>query len=270
MGTIRKSRICGRSPTSKPLRDDWLGKRLSKFVSALSWRRLLRPLLVASLGTALAGTAVWSVAGMVATTGSSLTLGSSHVNAKPQVYPANGPKARLSGVRIAAGKAPRLVKVGPQLFQSTSLAADPGKPARHPDVAPAAAPDGKATPFDAVVKHAAVTSEKLAQPVPSLRFASQGCDRRDRRAGAATARLAARRLDRSASDPARLCRSLPGRHGRRCLVEFAGTVGGRSGRDTRPGPRNGRRRGRAGVRGHAVPGSRAAVSSARCAGRHAG
>lgn len=166
MGTIRKSRICGRSPTFRPLRDNWLGKRLSKFVSALSLGRLLRPLLVASIGTAIAGTAVWSVAGMVATTSSSLALGSSQVHSRPQVYAANGPKVRLAGVRIAAGKAPRLVKVAPQIFQAASLAGVTEKSTRHPAVAPAAAPAAKATRFDAVVKHAAVTSEKLAHLFP--------------------------------------------------------------------------------------------------------
>ncbi|WP_378949878.1 tlde1 domain-containing protein [Mesorhizobium sp. ANAO-SY3R2] len=118
------------------------------------------------MGTALAGTAVWSVAGMVATTGSSLTVGSSQVKSRLQVYPANGPKARLSGVRIAAGKAPRLIKVAPQLFQTASLAAGPEKSTGNPVIAPAAAPDGKAARFDSIVKRASVTSEKLAQLFP--------------------------------------------------------------------------------------------------------
>ena len=113
----------------------WLGNALvSKIVRAQSLRRLLRPLLITSFGTAFAGVAVWSVAGMVAM-GSSFASGSSRFLPKPQFYSVERMQARLSDEHARTGKAPRLLAVTARPVVAASLAAGGGKSARHPDVA---------------------------------------------------------------------------------------------------------------------------------------
>jgi hypothetical protein len=116
----------------------------------------MRPLLITTFGTAFAGVAVWSVAGMVVI-GSSFASGPSSFLSKPRFHPVE--RARLSDEDARAGKAPRLLATTARPVMAASFAASGGKSARHPDVAGAG---GNAARFDAVVKQAALTSEKLA------------------------------------------------------------------------------------------------------------
>ena len=134
---------------------------VSKVVRAQSLRRLLRPLLITVGGTAFAGVAVWSVAGTVAM-GSSFASGSNRFLPKPQFYSVESMQARLSGEHANTGKAPRLLAATAQPVVAASFAAGRGKSARHPDVSAAAATSGNAARFDAVVKQAGLTPEKLA------------------------------------------------------------------------------------------------------------
>jgi hypothetical protein len=116
-------------------------------------------LLIASFGTALAGVTVWSAAGMVAM-GSSFAPGSAP--AKPQLYFVKRTQARPADEQ--AGKAPRLLAAAAQPVVTASIAAaGRGKSDRLPDLAARADTDGNAARFDAVVKQAELTSEKLAR-----------------------------------------------------------------------------------------------------------
>jgi len=161
MGTFRKSRVCGHSSNRGPLRDCWFDTRkLSNIVRARPLRRLLRPLLITSCGTVFAGATVWSVAGMVAVS-SSIAVGSGHFLPKPQFYSARLAQARVPDEQAGADKRSRLA-VGAQPVIVASIAAGAAKAARHPDVAVSANPDGTAARFDAIVKQAALTPEKLA------------------------------------------------------------------------------------------------------------
>ncbi len=132
---------------------------MSKIDRPQSLRRLLRPLLITTFGTAFAGVAVWSVAGMVVI-GSSFASGPSSFLSKPRFYPVERMRARLSDEHARTGKVPRLPAVTARPVVAASLTAGGGKSARHPDVAVAAG--GNTARFDAVAKQAGLTSEKLA------------------------------------------------------------------------------------------------------------
>ena len=107
---------------------------VSKIFRAHSLRRLLRPLLVTSFGTAIAGAAVWSAAGMVAM-GGTFASGSGHFLPKPQFYAVEGMQASVSDKQARIQKAPRLVAAAAQPFVAASLAVGQGKSARLPDIA---------------------------------------------------------------------------------------------------------------------------------------
>jgi hypothetical protein len=151
---------------------------VSKIVRAQSLRRLLRPLLITSFGTAIAGVAVWSAAGMIAV-GGTYASGSGHFLPKPQLQ-ASDKQARIS-------KAPRLLAAAGQPVEAASFAVGPGKLARLLDIVGAAETSGNAAPFGGFVKQAALTADvsrfeyakakpkrapaKLGTPAPE-RFAS--------------------------------------------------------------------------------------------------
>ncbi|WP_206078995.1 DUF2778 domain-containing protein [Allomesorhizobium camelthorni] len=127
---------------------------------------MFRPLLVTSFGVAFAVAAVWSVAGTVAL-GSSVVFGPASFLPKPQ-FQAQRLQPRLPDT--AAAKAARLrataaqvvlaasVSAGSRPFMAASLSAGHAKSARLAVEADAST----AARFDAVVKKAALTSEKLA------------------------------------------------------------------------------------------------------------
>lgn len=116
----------------------------------------MRPLLIASFGTAFAGMAALSAAGMVAM-GSSFAPGSGPV--QPELYFVK----RTQQTDQHSGKAPRLLAATAQPFIAASLAAAPGKADRLPEVAGKPDAGDSAARFDAVVKQAELTSEKLAR-----------------------------------------------------------------------------------------------------------
>lgn len=116
----------------------------------------MRPLLIACVGTAFAGVAVWSAAGMVAI-GSSFAPGSGL--AQPELYFVKRTQA-LPADRHS-GKAPRLLAATAQPVMAA--AGGHGKSDRLPDAAEKPDASGNAARFDAVVKQAELTSEKLAR-----------------------------------------------------------------------------------------------------------
>ncbi len=134
---------------------------VSKIVRAQPLRRLVRPLLITCFGTAFAGAASWSVAGMIAM-GSSLALSSGQYMPKPQFYPAKRMQARLSGGQALPAKSPRLAAASVQPFVTGSIAAPHDKAADHNDVAKAADASSNAARFEDIVKKAGLTPEKLA------------------------------------------------------------------------------------------------------------
>jgi len=117
----------------------------------------VRPLLIASVGTAFAGAAVWSAAGMVAM-GSSFAPGSG--SAKPELYFVKRTQAQPADQH--SGKAPRLAAAAARPVIVASLAVD-GKSDRLPDIGAASGSSGNEARFEAIVKQASLTSEKLAQ-----------------------------------------------------------------------------------------------------------
>lgn len=133
---------------------------MSKNVRAQSLRRLLRPLLIASFGTALAGVGVWSMAGMVATS-NSRAFASTTFLPSPQLALADKKQARAPIAFVSTSKSPRLITATAHAAVTASLAATTGKSARHLIVATAGA-SGKSARFDAVVKKASLTPPKLA------------------------------------------------------------------------------------------------------------
>jgi len=142
---------------------------VKKIVRRRLLRRLLRPVLVTSVGIAFAGGAVWSVAGILAM-GSSLASGSSYMLPKPQFLSGSSymlPKPqflsdgsllmRLPDGDGAAAKSARLrVSAGPPAV-AASLSSGERKSAPAVDAA-----KKHTARFDAVERQAALTSEKLA------------------------------------------------------------------------------------------------------------
>ncbi|WP_353642140.1 tlde1 domain-containing protein [Mesorhizobium sp. WSM2239] len=143
----------------------------------------MRPLLVTSFGAAFAVAAVWSVAGTVAL-GSSVVSGPASFLPKPRFQTAERIEPRLPERHAEPGKASRLrataaqalvtasVTAGGRPFMTASLTGDAPsmaasldasapKSARLPDASEGTGASGAAR-FDAVVKKAALTSEKLA------------------------------------------------------------------------------------------------------------
>jgi hypothetical protein len=117
--------------------------------------------------------AVWSVAGTVAL-GNTVVSGPASFLPRPQVHTAERLRPRLPDRIAAAGKAFRLrataaqavmaasVSAGSRPFMAASLSAGEAKSARLPDIALEADPSGTAARFEAVVKKAGLTAEKLA------------------------------------------------------------------------------------------------------------
>ncbi|WP_202312566.1 tlde1 domain-containing protein [Mesorhizobium sp. L-8-10] len=131
---------------------------MSKVVTAGHIRRLLRPLLITCFGAAFAGTAAWSAAGILAM-GSSFAPGSGQLLPRPQLY-VERLKERPSNKQARIASTPRQVIAAGQPVVAASLVAGPAKSARR--TGPTAGKNAKATRFDAVVKEAALTSDKLA------------------------------------------------------------------------------------------------------------
>jgi hypothetical protein len=151
---------------------------VSKIVRAHSSRRLLRPLLITSFGTVIAGAAVWSAAGMVAMSGT-FAYDSSHFLPKPQL--------QASDKHARVGKAPRLLAAAGQPVEAASFAVGRGKLARLLDIVGAVETSGSAAPLGGFAKQAVLTVDvsrfeyakvkpqrrpaKLGTPAPE-RFAS--------------------------------------------------------------------------------------------------
>ncbi|MBE1206973.1 DUF2778 domain-containing protein [Aminobacter carboxidus] len=142
--------------------------RLSKVVRPQSLRRLLRPFVIACAGTAFAGMAAWSMAGMVAM-GNVSAFDPVHFAPKPQVQAVTVKQARLSAY-VSTDKASRLVAAAkPQISASgaspavtASLTGSLGKSARHATVAAATSANGHAARFDTIASQADLSSNKLA------------------------------------------------------------------------------------------------------------
>ncbi|PWK72751.1 uncharacterized protein DUF2778 [Aminobacter sp. AP02] len=100
------------------------------------------------------------MAGMAATT-SSRALGQTSFLPSPQVAPASKTQARALVAYVSTSKAPRLITATARPVVTASLLAMPAKSARHVINANAAA-SGNSARFDAVVKKASLTSQKLA------------------------------------------------------------------------------------------------------------
>jgi Protein of unknown function (DUF2778) len=135
---------------------------VSKVFRAQPLRRLLGPLLITSFGTALAGVTVWSVAGMVVM-GSSLASGSSRFLPSPQFYLVERIQAQPSEEHASNDRSPRLLTSAARRVMAVSHVSGRQKSAGNPDVAGAPDASGNAARFDAVVKQAGLTSEKLAR-----------------------------------------------------------------------------------------------------------
>ncbi|MGI6854615.1 tlde1 domain-containing protein [Mesorhizobium sp. 1B3] len=119
----------------------------------------MRPLLIAAFGTAFAGVAVWSAAGMVAM-GSSFAPDSAP--AQPELYFVKRTPALPADQH--SGKAPRLLAAATARPVMAAVAAGGrGKSDRLPDTAERPDAGSNAARFDAVVKQAELTSEKLAR-----------------------------------------------------------------------------------------------------------
>ncbi|MDI6025441.1 DUF2778 domain-containing protein [Corticibacterium sp. UT-5YL-CI-8] len=128
-------------------------------VRSQSFGRLFRPLLITVFGTAFAGMAAWSMAGMVATN-SSAAFGSSQFLPEPNLYPAKIAQIRPTGTRATAGKAERLPApvAKPVLAARTEPLSQ--KSDRHIPLKTASAVG--VTRFDTLAKQAGLTPQKLA------------------------------------------------------------------------------------------------------------
>ncbi|MGF7006446.1 DUF2778 domain-containing protein [Aminobacter sp. BE322] len=111
-------------------------------------------MLITSLGTAFAGAAVWSVAGMVAV-GSSAALGPGQLMPRQHHHTLKQAKVQAPVAYVSTDKASRPVISKAHPVIAASITGSLGKSARHTEI-------GHATRFDAVVREAALTSEKLA------------------------------------------------------------------------------------------------------------
>ncbi|MDH4988731.1 DUF2778 domain-containing protein [Aminobacter anthyllidis] len=133
----------------------------------------MRPLLIASFGTAFAGLAAWSMAGMVAM-GNVSAFDPAHFALKPHVQAATVKQARLSAY-VSTDKASRLVAAAKTVITVkdakpaivASLTGGSGKSARHADaagteVAAVAPATGHAARFDTIARQADLRSKKLA------------------------------------------------------------------------------------------------------------
>lgn len=132
---------------------------LSKIVGTQSLRRLLRPLLIASLGTALAGITAWSMAGVVAIGNSHATATSATLLPRPHIdrtakTTRRAPVAYVSTDKFDRAKAPVQPVARLAVISATS--------ARHAEGAAVVAVSTHAARFDAVVRKAAVSQATLA------------------------------------------------------------------------------------------------------------
>jgi len=124
---------------------------------------------IASIGTAIAGAAVWSAAGMVAMSGA--LSGSSHFLPKPQFHANGAMQAPLTGKLVRSDKSARILDGSGQSIVAASLGLGGKKSARHADAAAVAEMSAGAARVEAVVKKAALTPEKLASLLHQARSA---------------------------------------------------------------------------------------------------
>jgi hypothetical protein len=121
-------------------------------------------LLIASFGTAFAGVAAWSMAGMVAM-GNVSAFDPAHFAPKPHVQAVAVKQARLSAY-VSTDKASRLVAAAKPLISAANarpaVTASLGKSARHATIAAAAPANGHAARFDTIAGQADLSSKKLA------------------------------------------------------------------------------------------------------------
>ncbi|MEP9372500.1 DUF2778 domain-containing protein [Mesorhizobium sp. KR1-2] len=104
---------------------------------------------------------------------SPLTLGSGQFLPKPQFYPLKKMQAQLSNGQARTDEAPRLT-AATEPFVTASIPVDRGKSARLPHVAAADGASDNSARFDAVVKQAGLTPEKLASLFDRSKSAKQG------------------------------------------------------------------------------------------------
>ncbi len=121
-------------------------------------------MLIASFGTAFAGVAAWSMAGMVAM-GNVSAFDPAHFAPKPHVQAVAVKQARLSAY-VSTDKASRLVAAAKPLISAANarpaVTASLGKSARHATIAAAAPANGHAARFDTIAGQADLSSKKLA------------------------------------------------------------------------------------------------------------
>ncbi|WP_245431975.1 DUF2778 domain-containing protein [Aminobacter aminovorans] len=128
----------------------------------------MRPFVIACAGTAFAGMAAWSMAGMAAM-GNVNAFDPAHFTPKPYAQPATIRQARLTAY-VSTDKASRLVASAKPLISvnnarpavTASLTGGLGKSARHTAVAAAVPANGHAARFDTIASQADLSSKKLA------------------------------------------------------------------------------------------------------------
>ncbi|GAA4116992.1 tlde1 domain-containing protein [Aminobacter aganoensis] len=128
-------------------------------------------MLIASLGTAFAGVAAWSMAGMVAM-GNTRAFDATHFAPKPQVHVVKVAKAWPTAYvstdkasRLVAAAKPRITAKDDRPVATASLAGSLGKSARHAGIAP---PSGHAARFDTIARQADLSSKTLASLFASV------------------------------------------------------------------------------------------------------
>lgn len=125
-------------------------------------------MLIACFGTAFAGLAASSMAGMIAM-GNVSAFDPAHFAPKPHVQTLVVKQARLSAYvstdkasRLAAPKTRPIISNTGQPVVAASLVSGHGKSARHVDIAVVAPATGHAARFDTIAKQADLSSRKLA------------------------------------------------------------------------------------------------------------
>lgn len=128
----------------------------------------MRPFVIACVGTAFAGMAAWSMAGMAALSNVS-AFDPAHLAPKPHAQPVIVKQARLTAYvstdkasRLAASTKPLISANGAKPAAMASLAGSLGKSARHATVAAAAPANSNAARFDTIASKADLSSKKLA------------------------------------------------------------------------------------------------------------
>ena len=125
-------------------------------------------MLIACFGTAFAGVAAWSMAGMIAI-GNVSAFDPAHFAPKPHAQTVIVKQARLSAYvstdkasRLTAPKARPIITNTGQPVVAASLVSGHGKSAQHVEIAAVAPATGHAARFDSIAKQADLSSRKLA------------------------------------------------------------------------------------------------------------